>query len=316
MSSTDQDTRQPPPVQAPWALRILAVLSYLGFAPLFWPSKRLRRSTFLAFHDRQAMVIWGLFALTFSIFMVSVAFFSYLLINQRSWYEGSFLEQYGLWSIRKLLVAWAVVWLFGATLPLGGRLGLLPIFDGMTQWRRWIVASRVFNVVLLATFLVAACFTVHGTLHFRNAGQTGKAYMLYDNLGFWPRSVFVLGFYRIGLAAEDKWGPGSVVVEPLNTESFNRAMEHGTFVFVSSHGTDAGLRVHDGEWIKPVSVREPGVNPDLSFVYLTGCDSGADAAAWENALRPARVRSFDRLSAIIEHIIWLWTKGPGEVASV
>jgi hypothetical protein len=52
---------------------------------------------------------------------------------------------------------------------------------------------------------------------------------------------------------------------------------------------------------------------DLQFVYVTACDGGSKAAEWEQALAPAEVRTFGRLSAVLEHLLWLWSDGPRRV---
>ena len=48
----------------------------------------------------------------------------------------------------------------------------------------------------------------------------------------------------------------------------------------------------------------------LEFVYLTGCDSGAQETAWKNAFAPARVVTYNRLTSVFEHIWWLWVRAP------
>jgi hypothetical protein len=48
-------------------------------------------------------------------------------------------------------------------------------------------------------------------------------------------------------------------------------------------------------------------------VYNSACDSGSKAGEWEQALAPAEVRTFGRLSAVIEHLLWLWSEGPRRV---
>ncbi len=55
------------------------------------------------------------------------------------------------------------------------------------------------------------------------------------------------------------------------------------------------------------------VGPQLQLVYLAACDGGKKAAEWNVMFAPARVISFDRLSAVAEHIYWLWVRGPREI---
>jgi hypothetical protein len=55
------------------------------------------------------------------------------------------------------------------------------------------------------------------------------------------------------------------------------------------------------------------VGEDLRFVYNSSCDGGRKAEAWGRALAPAEVRTFDRLSAVAEHVLWLWSEAPRRV---
>ena len=51
----------------------------------------------------------------------------------------------------------------------------------------------------------------------------------------------------------------------------------------------------------------------LQLVYITACDGGRNAAGWRAALAPAEVTTFDRLSAVLEHVWLLWLVAPGKV---
>ena len=146
-----------------------------------------------------------------------------------------------------------------------------------------------------------------------------------------------LGFYRVSLAAQARWGPGSVVVAPLDKHHLRLALRHGRFVFLACHGR-AGEITTPGFRTTPPPLAEAGATAarglcvanidgdhrygrwtlleagqDLRFVYNSACDSGSKAGAWEQALAPAEVRTFDRLSAVIEHLLWLWSDGPRRV---
>jgi hypothetical protein len=121
-----------------------------------------------------------------------------------------------------------------------------------------------------------------------------------------------LGFYPIAIEATSKWGRGSVVVKPLTKEGLADALHDGRFVFVLSHGTEEGLYTRKLK-IRPNKAAPKGTGAHLQFVYITGCDSGALRQQWERVLAPARVVTFDRLSAWLEHIFWLVFQGAGEI---
>jgi hypothetical protein len=149
--------------------------------------------------------------------------------------------------------------------------------------------------------------------------------------------VFNLGFYRVALAATARWGRGSVVVAPLDERRLRLALRHGRFVFLACHGR-GGVVETRSLWVAPppaapggtarclcLARREgEGCGPwvalaagqDLQVVYNTACDGGSSAGAWQAALAPAEVKTFDRLSAVAEHVAWLWFVGPARVREI
>lgn len=133
--------------------------------------------------------------------------------------------------------------------------------------------------------------------------------MLYDDMDSYPRWVFALGFYRIARAAEAQWGPGQVDVQPFTLENLISARQDAQFLFLATHGSASGLNMGEDK-ITPDRVAGMPEATKLRFVYITGCDSGSQQEAWEAAFAPAEVITFDRLSAIVEHIWWLWVQGP------
>ena len=112
-------------------------------------------------------------------------------------------------------------------------------------------------------------------------------------------------------------------------------MNHGKFLFLACHGRDGDI-VTPHLWIVPPPLSAPELEPSnngvfiahtdgsrsdepwpfapagksLRLVYNTACDGGAKAELWEAALAPAEVKTFDRLSTVAEHIVWLWSGGP------
>ena len=115
-------------------------------------------------------------------------------------------------------------------------------------------------------------------------------------------------------------------------------MKHGKLVFLACHGREGNITTSN-LWIVPhpfltddrepanhgvfVTVRENddpeqewialSTGKSTRLVYITGCDSGAKARLWEAAFAPAEVKTFDRLSTVAEHIVWLWVDGPERV---
>src|SRR5262249_19520219 len=153
-------------------------------------------------------------------------------------------------------------------------------------------------------------------------------YVLYDDMGLIPRWVINVGFCRLSRAAQDRWGPQSVILGPLDEPHLRGALQHGRVVFLACHGAEGRIvgsdwwvdpaaavaSSGDGQPVRGVYMRttrggqrtttwiEPGTN--LRLVYNTACDGGRLADAWSNSLAPAEVKTFDRLSLVVEHLSW------------
>jgi hypothetical protein len=197
------------------------------------------------------------------------------------------------------------------------------------------------NICLdVGIFLIVAA-TVHASSLTRQDDEPAQVYLLYDDMDLVPRWVFNLGFYRISLAATERWGNGSVVVAPLDEHHLRLVLEHGKFVFLACHGRDGDIvtprftvgppRILMGDWDLPDKVGFLFVHEthdgeakrvalptgqSLRLVYNAGCDCGSKAPLWEAALAPAEVKTFDRLSTVAEHIVWLWVDGPERVRAM
>jgi hypothetical protein len=189
--------------------------------------------------------------------------------------------------------------------------------------------------------LLIVAIAVHASTLSRQDDEPASAYLLYDDMGIVPRWVFNVGFYRIARAATERWGPGSVVVAPLDEHHLRLALDNGKFVFLACHGRDGDIVTpYISIFPHPLITREleqwkhevrviicdtgdpyqpwtalPSAR-SLQLVYNSACDGGAKAEQWEAAFAPAEVKTFDRLSTVAEHIVWLWYDGPDRVRTM
>lgn len=213
-----------------------------------------------------------------------------------------------------VLVGLAGLWCSGWIAAARGRMNARSLLSRLA--RRPVVPrlGRIGGPILLVCTSILAGLTIHASTLTRSNMAPAKVYMLYDDMGVAPHFVFDLGFYRIAIIANERWGAGSVVVAPLNAHSFSAALHQGEFVFVASHGEYGFVNGPDASYVPQGSWS--GGNPQLKLVYLAACEAGLARDDWERSLAPARVISFNRLSWIPEHIWWLWVDGPGEVAKL
>ena len=296
----------------PWAERLAAGLGYFGLAPLLGATRLRKDSPYVDFHHGQALAVWLVALVILGLYIVFSLFLSWLLVFQRDWYEGTWVEPTLLAFVRRAFLCWLVVVGFSVFWALRGSWAPVPLLGLLAQygWARRV--ASVGTIALLIVGVITASASVHAAALTRNSPAPADAYLLYDDMGFVPHWAFDLGFYPIARAAIDKWGADSVVVAPLTPDALAQAFRHGRFVFVLSHGTDQGLYTRDFR-IAPYRAAPLGTGDQLQYVYLTGCDNGAIAAEWEQVLAPAHVVTYNRLSAWIEHIYWLLFKGAGVV---
>ena len=144
--------------------------------------------------------------------------------------------------------------------------------------------------------------------------ENTSVYLLYETFDPIPRWVFATGFYPIAEIANTRWGEGSVGVEPLTKKNIDKALRNGRLVVLASHGGysagTVGLSFDPNDNYSPADVyRIGGAGPDLQFVYISGCNTGALETEWTQSLLPAKVITFNRISWATEHAIWLWTDG-------
>ena len=292
-----------------WRNRALAAACYLGGLPFLWRSIARRGDDFPRRHAGQAAITFLMLFAVFGAFSVSIAVLSYALIFHRDVYEGVHLERHLLTLVRRMTLCWMVFWAFGLALALLGSSREVLLVTRLAGNAR-LTALGV--VLLAAVYLLAACaapFAIHASSLTRSDAAPGDAYFIYEDLGKVPRWVFTLGFYRISLAAKERWGPGRVVALRLSEEAILRSRAEGRFVFLATHGKADGL-LCDGKFVTPEDVSAMPAGEDLAFVYLTGCDSGTQEQAWTGAFAPAKVVTYPRLTAIVEHAWWMWFEGP------
>lgn len=294
-------------MSVPFGQRLLAAAEYLGLAAF---THRRREAApaddFVAGHHRHALALLLCFLGVIALYAIGIAVVTVAIMNNRAMYEEYHLESHVLSGLRKVFLAWAVFWGFAIATALLGREAYLPGLWRIANWPRVMrAAARVWLAifVLLAT---TACFALFASTKVRQDTTPAKVHLLYENAGRFPRWLFAIGFYPMARAAEERFGPGQVVLQRVTRESLHRALHEARFAFLGTHGMHQGILVPDG-FFKVSDVTPGEVNPDLKFVYMAGCDQGA---GWETAFAPAKVISYNRLTSVAEHIWWMWFDGP------
>lgn len=289
--------------------RLAAAAAYLLPAP----AKKLavRRAGDLAwFHYRQALALSLLLACLLLAIAPAMVLNAFLFVR---WEDGfARFRPDALFDalFRAAGVAWALLWLAGVLRALAASRRPLPLTRRIAGSRALTKTALVVSSALWLLFAGAAVATAHALYLARRAGdRSPSVYVLYD-AGLAPRWVFALASYRLALAAEARWGSGATAIAPLTKESLLEATSEGRLVYLGTHG-EGGRILVGGKLLGPADLRAwIAADEKLQLVYLAACRAGSAAGEWAEAFAPARVVTFDRNSAVLEHAAWFWFQAP------
>jgi uncharacterized membrane protein len=333
------------PMRPGLAKRVAAVAFYLGLGPVLRLFRVGRDDSFVQHHSAQALATIFAFVAAVVIALLTWLGISYLLVFHRDLYHripalGLNLQLRDALLCTPALLAWAIAWLGGLGVALVGSRRTLPMIGRLARRRALLRVAFVGNVVMLTAAVLITVLAVHASSMTRDDDEPAAVYMLYDDMGVIPRWVMNLGFYRMSIAANERWGPGSVVVAPLDEYHLRLALRHGRILILACHGVEGDI-ISPRLLIVPPPLADTGkpaprglnltnvdsddhygpwkfieAEQNLRFVYVSACDGGDKAREWEQALAPAEVKTFGRLSAVAEHVVWLWSDGPRRVREV
>ena len=290
--------------------RLLNISFYFGFAPLFSFYRVFTRRAFSTnYHFRHALALSFLLFCSLFAFAAVFGIHQVILFSSRALFSFLPLET-SFYVLGILLSGCLVLWLVGVVTAAIGTSPRILLLSGITRRKRLMWFSIAWSIFLQACIVLVVTAAIYSTHLARAEATSADVYMLYDDMGYVPRWVFTLSFYRESRAATDRWGGGSVVVAPLSEPALNRALRNGRFVFIASHGVKGDILLSGGIPYWPRDVDRANIGPRLQYVYLAGCDTGLLRASWKNALAPAEVKTFDRLSSPAEHFFWLLRDGP------
>jgi hypothetical protein len=326
-----------------WHNRLLAAAFYSGFAPWLKLFRLGRGNAFVQHHYRQAMGVLLVLLVLLLLAVLGLAYSVYLLINDPEDFRAlSTFTAANAWNGTLLagFVGWLLVGLLGIGLALKGSVWPIPLVGRVAQSTCWVRTSLAGNCLLWSGVFLILGVAWHTATLIRDDDRPARVYFLCDDRPFESIPLWVrnLRFYRVALAAQDRWGPGSVVVAPLTEKTLKQALRHGRFVVLWGHGDDGVLITRDDGSVQPLGAApaegakgKPGsllitsrgrmkiVFPDpkkLQFVYITGCNAGVKAADWEGAFAPAEVITFPRYSGGMEHILWALVAAPRRLEDI
>jgi hypothetical protein len=317
--------------------RLLSVACYFGFVTILWVAGGDRqKNRFVQHHFQHSLML----SLMLFLFIVTYALTGILIyVNNVYFWKPSQEEVRALgWLIQLSDYTNTAIALLGvAALGISavsawrGSTVRFPLLSKVAQHKGWMKFSLYWTIFLQLGFILVLLLAAHGSFLARNSSSPAHVYILYTQGGYiplpqWyesytpPRWTFSLFFYPIVLSANLRWGSGSVDIQPLSDISFREAIHNGRFVFVASHGgMEPGSFTSSYIPYKnflPSEVMPGDTGSQLRYVYFAACDAGFLEEDWEKALSPAQVRTFDRISYVPEHFLWVWTEGAKVVRDI
>lgn len=296
--------------------KILNISFYLGSIPFYWVHNIIHhRESRREYHYLQAIALNLLFFYSLIVFVGcfiihNLLFYFNLSIALKIPMELSF------YILGVLIFVCFFLWLEGIIAAIIGYAPKIPLYLHVISKTPRIKCS-VFLITIRHILVILIVFLmIHSSVITQLEVEEAEIYMLYDDMGYIPRAVFTSGFYLESLAARNRWGCNSVAIVPLTKDTMNYALSNGRLVYIASHGANGCIQLQGGELYWPHNLEGTHLSSTLQYVYLSGCETGLLHDEWENALKPAHVKTFDRLSATMEHVYWLIVEGPEVINSL
>jgi len=289
--------------------RIAALLLYFGFVPVLLFGRRKTPAEYREVHRKQALILFTFLGAIFLLLLLLVTLLSYGMVYHRNLVERWPTEVWLLSLIRKLLIVWVVFWGYAVFRAIQGISVPVPYMTFFTRRRLLQYTGLAVLCFAWLVFLIAAPIVIVADALVTSDVEHGSVFMVYEDQDRFPRPLFSLAMLPIARASIKRYGPNSAVLLRISPEAIQAAVKRGIVVVIASHGTSKGLLLEKG-YFTPADIPPLGEEARLKYVYLAGCDSGVQKEAWEKALRPATVKTYDRLTPVIEHLWWFWNEGP------
>ncbi|SKC81923.1 hypothetical protein [Maledivibacter halophilus] len=296
--------------------KFLNISFYLGFIPFYWLYNIIRHRDYRrGYHYLQAIALNLFFFYSFIVFVIC-----FIIHNLIMYYNCSLTSviplELSFYILGILVFICFIIWLEGIIAAIIGYMPKIPLYLCIISKTTRINYSIYLIIIRHILVILMIILIIHSASITQSKAEEAEIFMLYDDMGYIPREVFTFGFYRESLVAINRWGENSVAIVPLNKNTLNYALSNGRFVYIASHGANGYIVLHGGDLFWPYDLEGTHISSTLQYVYLSGCDTGLLHDEWESALMPAYVKTFDRLSATIEHIYWLIVEGPKVINSL
>lgn len=305
--------------------RLKSLSFYFGLAPLFpacWKKESITEPH--QWHLRQAMVFFFFQKIIFLAIILIWVVFKQII----AYYFPEAIEKYMFFNVFivdflliLLIFIFLLFWSLAIFRVIKNKTSRLPIVNRLSEKKRIVTIGFCWNCIILFLFVTLLLVLIHSGYLAQNPDNLAQVYMLYDDMGLFPRWIYTTLFYQMSVVTQAKWGAGNVKVEPITHTSLENALDNGKVIFLSVHGA---LSTNDfagsffyfdetranGFVVGPKQIAKIGFGTNLKYVYLAACNSGALASEWEQVFAPVKIRTFNRISTYPDHLYWLFVQGP------
>lgn len=296
--------------------RILCAFIYMGVAPVAYLFRYHHKSDFTRHHTTHALSSSFIMQVTFLLFLVLYILTILLGIFREDIYYAIRLEIVKsilfILTFSTLLILTAISMFYAVK----GKSTRVPILSRVSQ-KTWMPAftlllSLVFFLVLLLIILLS-CYSLSIT---PQSSNNAKVYMIYEDADFFPRWIFTLGFLPVTRRASIVLGLNSMCVCKWTDDTFKQAFSKGKFIFLATHGAGPGMIYANSQVYKATDALIASDGNQPHFIYISACSLGKDDDSWNRIFPKSEIVSFDRWSAVLEHMWWLYSEGPDKLESL
>jgi len=296
--------------------RMLCAFMYMGVAPIAYLFRYHHKSDFTRHHIRHALSSSFIIHVTFLFFIILRILAILLRIHREDIYHAIRIE---IVEIIFFILTFSVLFILTVLSmfhAVKGKSARVPILSRASQ-KAWMPASMlllsfVFFAFLLLIILLS-CYSLSIT---PQSSNDAKVYMLYEDADFFPRWIFTLGFLPVTRKASTVLGPNSMCVCKWTNDTLKQAFSKGKFIFLATHGAGPGMIYANRQVYKATDAFKVSDGNQPHFIYITACSLGKGDDSWNRIFSGTEIISFNRWSAVLEHMWWLYSEGPDKLESL
>ncbi len=246
--------------------------------------------------------------------IISIAF-AFLIVYWGDGYYHFNLETIQNYFFGICLIIFCILWIYCF---ISDILSKKKLSDFLNRFVNSIIIHKLsvlFQVLFIFIIIAVVVISLKANRIYEYKPGKEKIYLLYDDSYHLPKIILASIFYPMIIGTVEKFGEGSFKMAVITPESFNEAFHKAKLLFIASHGDEEGIKIlNDTNLVfRPNDIPSISDRPNLQFVYLTGCNLSTKTNDWIKALSGTKMVVFNRYSAMLEHLLWIWKDADKEI---